>query len=191
MNRSEVEATFRQYGPVVMRRACAILGNLDEAKDALQEVFIKALVSKDAFRAECSATTWIYRITTNVCLNILRARKRRNLLHAASAEHQAEFAAACGASVDIHQRLLLQRVLAEADDVSAQAAIYVYVDGMSRAEAASVLGVSPRTVGNFLRRFQQSSSVFLQQVSRSAPNERSSLDASERLGGAFAEESSS
>ena len=182
---------FRQYGPVVMRRACAILGNLDEAKDALQEVFIKALVSKDAFRKECSATTWIYRITTNVCLNVLRARKRRDLLHAASAEHQSDLAAACGPTIDIDQRLLLQKVLAEADDVWAQAAIYVYVDGMSYAEAASVLGVSQRTVGNFLRRFQQFSSDFLEQASRATPNERASFDAGEGLGRGFAEESSS
>jgi RNA polymerase sigma-70 factor (ECF subfamily) len=47
----------------------------------------------------------------------------------------------------------LRRLLAEADEQQARAAIYVYLDGMSHEEAAAVLGVSKRTVGNLIDRF--------------------------------------
>ena len=44
-------------------------------------------------------------------------------------------------------------LLAEADEKQAQAAVYVYLDGMSHEEAAELLGVSKRTVGNLIDRF--------------------------------------
>jgi RNA polymerase sigma-70 factor (ECF subfamily) len=50
--------------------------------------------------------------------------------------------------------LLMRQLLAEADERQAAAAVYVLMDGMSHEEAAEVLGVSKRTVGNLLERFQ-------------------------------------
>src|SRR5207249_3997713 len=46
-----------------------------EAKDALQDVFVKVLGALPEFRAAASPTTWILRIATHHCLNLLRARR--------------------------------------------------------------------------------------------------------------------
>ena len=50
--------------------------------------------------------------------------------------------------------VLIRRLLAAADERQAAAAVYVFLDGMSHEEAAAVLGVSKRTVGNLIERFQ-------------------------------------
>lgn len=48
----------------------------DEAKDVLQEVFVKAWTNLDRFRGDAQLYSWLYRITHNECLNHLRKQKR-------------------------------------------------------------------------------------------------------------------
>lgn len=56
----------------LQRTCCAILGDADLAKDAVQETFIKAYKALPAFRNECSEKTWLMRIAMNVCKDIRR-----------------------------------------------------------------------------------------------------------------------
>jgi RNA polymerase sigma-70 factor (ECF subfamily) len=140
---------YALHGPMVYRRALRILGNAEDAQEALQEVFIRVLKGADDFEQRSSTTTWLYRITTNFCLNTLRDRKRRDAL---LEEHGDDALDRPRTSVfdDVAMRALLSR----ADAQQAQAALYVIVDGMSHDEAAELLGVSRRTVGNLIERFQ-------------------------------------
>lgn len=48
----------------------------DEAKDVLQEVFVKAWKKMDGFRGDAQLYSWLYRIAHNECLNHLRRQKR-------------------------------------------------------------------------------------------------------------------
>jgi RNA polymerase sigma-70 factor, ECF subfamily len=157
MTRGELESIFEKYGPMVFRRAKSILGNEDEAKDATQEVFIRAFLNAERFEHRSHVTTWLYRITTNVCLNWIRDAKRRRELNE---EH---FGNRETATMPANDRFVLcRKLLAEAEESWALAAIYVHVDGMSHAEAAKLLGVSRRTIGNLLLRFERFAKCYLQ-----------------------------
>lgn len=145
----DLDTLFRRYGPMVYRRALQILGDHGSAEEATQEVFIRAMKAKDRFVAEARPSTWLYRITTNYCLNRIRdSKRRRELLD----ERKAEVTPASVAR-DPQKMTLLRGLLDEADPQQAQAAVAVFIDGMSHAEAARVLGVSRRTVGNLCERF--------------------------------------
>ena len=61
----------------VLRLAYRMLGNAEDAQDAYQETFLKAFRYLRNFRFESSLNTWIYQISTNVCLDRLRQRQKR------------------------------------------------------------------------------------------------------------------
>src|SRR6202163_5085560 len=54
-----------------------ILGSAQDAEDALQETFLGAWQALANFEERASIRTWLYRIATNRCLNMLRAASRR------------------------------------------------------------------------------------------------------------------
>ncbi|MBX7101562.1 MAG: RNA polymerase sigma factor [Myxococcaceae bacterium] len=144
----EVADLFRQHGPRVYRRALKLLGHPADAEEATQDIFLKAMKGLARFQGKSQLTTWLYEITTHHCLNHLRDLRRRGELHEAHLSPPAEDAAP--RAFDL---ALLRRLLARADEREAQAAIYVFVDGMSHDEAAALLQVSRRTVGNLVERF--------------------------------------
>jgi RNA polymerase sigma-70 factor (ECF subfamily) len=133
---------------MVLRRAKAILAHDADAEEATQEVFIRALQQHEKFENRSQVSTWLYRITTNYCLNLLRDQKRRRELLETQVPTP-DLPRGNPAETGI----LLRTLLARADAEQAKAAICVYVDRMSHQEAAEVLGVSRRTVGNLLERF--------------------------------------
>lgn len=146
-----VASLFRTHAPAVFRRARRMLGNAADAEEATQDIFVRVLRNAEAFEHQAKLTTWLYQITTNYCLNVLRDRKRRGELYQAHVAPAAPDRQVEPARAD--DLALLRRLLATGDERQVKAAVYVYLDGMSHEEAAVLLGVSKRTVGNLLERF--------------------------------------
>src|SRR6202789_2910712 len=75
------QAAFAQlvhtYDSAVLRLALRLTGSESDAQDIHQEAFLRVYKKLDGFRFECSFSTWIYRIVTNVCLDHLRRNRVR------------------------------------------------------------------------------------------------------------------
>jgi RNA polymerase sigma-70 factor (ECF subfamily) len=76
-SREAFEVLVRRYDQAVLRLALHLTGSEQDAQDIHQEAFLKAYRHIGSFRFECSFYTWIYRIVTNLCLDLLRRRKSR------------------------------------------------------------------------------------------------------------------
>lgn len=59
----------------LFRKANSMLGNADDAEDALQDALLTAYRGIDRFRGEAGIYTWLYRIVVNRCTDLLRKRK--------------------------------------------------------------------------------------------------------------------
>jgi RNA polymerase sigma-70 factor (ECF subfamily) len=152
----------------VYRRALRLLGNPADAEEATQEIFIRAFRSAEGFRQQSQLTTWLYQITTHYCLNLIRDRTRRTELYEEHVAPQGDGLEKAD-PVRPDDMVLLRGLLSAADERQATAAVYVLLDGMSHEEAAEVLGVSKRTVGNLLERFQAWASEQVNQGAEATP----------------------
>jgi RNA polymerase sigma-70 factor (ECF subfamily) len=66
---------MRRHEQPTYRLALRMLGSAAEAEDAAQDAFLRAWRSLPKFEGSSSFSTWLYRITTNRCLNIIAARR--------------------------------------------------------------------------------------------------------------------
>ncbi|MGW1586399.1 RNA polymerase sigma factor [Streptomyces sp. NPDC002386] len=81
----------QRHAPALIRLATRLLGTPAEAEDAVQDAFLSAWRRLPEFQGRASFGTWMYRIVTNRCLNLLRSRRPVAPLEAAgqlaAAEH--------------------------------------------------------------------------------------------------------
>lgn len=137
------ERLVREHSGPVYAHALRFFGNPQSAEDAVQEVFIKVYRSLDTFDGTAAFSTWLYRVTRNVCLDMLRSGRRRpvpvdlvDISVTASDDPAAE--AITTATVETAMRALPQ------EDRDALSAVGLF--GLSYAEAGSALGVPEGTV---------------------------------------------
>src|SRR5580698_7622098 len=73
----DVEATLDAHRRELTGYCYRMLGSGFEAEDAVQETMIRAWRAIDAFEGRSTFRSWLYRIATNVCLDMLRGSQRR------------------------------------------------------------------------------------------------------------------
>jgi RNA polymerase sigma-70 factor, ECF subfamily len=153
MNRVVLERLYREQAPAVLRRARQILRDEDEARDALQEIFL-SLVDTTQFEERGGTTSWFYVRTTNYCLNRLRDGKNRARLRAERGAASASSAPPRGETL-----LIARDVLARLPAELAEVAVYYYCDEMTHDEIAALLRCSRRHVGNLVERLHLDPSI--------------------------------
>ncbi|HET9675424.1 MAG TPA: sigma-70 family RNA polymerase sigma factor [Gaiellaceae bacterium] len=73
----ELAAEFEQYRSELTAYCYRMLGSPFEAEDAVQDTFLRAWRAYDRFEGRAALRSWLYRIATNVCLDMLGGRERR------------------------------------------------------------------------------------------------------------------
>jgi len=75
--RAEVEAALALHRSELTGYCYRMLGSIAEAEDAVQDTLLRAWRASDTFEGRAAVRSWLYRIATNVCLDMLKSRKRR------------------------------------------------------------------------------------------------------------------
>ena len=117
----------------------------------MQEVFLRLLEQPEAFSGRSQLSTWLWRVTTNHCLNRLRDSKRRQKLW--RKHHRDLWYAQRYTGGQDHVTLLRELWLRLPEEL-AITGIFYHLDGHTHAAIADMLGVSRRTVGHRLARLK-------------------------------------
>lgn len=149
----DVDAAYRRYGPMVLRRCRAMLRDEQRAFDAMQDVFVQLLRHHERLD-DRGMSSLLYRMATNVCLNRLRSQSRRP--EDAATELLGRIAAASSEEQRTGARALLARLLGDEPESTAAMAVMHLHDGMTLEEVAEAVGLSVSGVRKRLRKLKAS-----------------------------------
>jgi RNA polymerase sigma-70 factor (TIGR02960 family) len=77
VNEREFAALTERYRRELHVHCYRMLASFDEAEDAVQETFLRAWRKRESFEEGSNFRAWLYRIATNVCLDMIRGTSRR------------------------------------------------------------------------------------------------------------------
>ena len=164
------ERLLDHYQKPVYHQALRLVGNPEDAADVTQEVFIKVWKHLPSFRGESSFSTWLYRLTDNAALDLIRREKKRRGDSSLDDEEGALTLPADPAPTPhqaIEQKELHQAVaegLAQLSEEHRQVLVMREINGLSYEQIGSILDLSPGTVKSRIARARISLAKFLQKT---------------------------
>jgi RNA polymerase sigma factor (sigma-70 family) len=136
-------AIFRRYHQSLYRFCLAILGNPQDAQDALQNTMVKVLRALPGEQRRLALKPWLYRVAHNESIDLLRRRRETHRLDAELA------APGPGLAEQAAQRERLGQLIANLDELPERqrgALVMRELGGLDFAEIGSALGTSPAVV---------------------------------------------
>jgi RNA polymerase sigma-70 factor (ECF subfamily) len=144
----------RRYSGGLHRSVARIVLDEEEAWDVVQMAFVKAWQRLDKYDSRWSFSTWLYRIGTNVAIDLVRSRASRQKAHRAETEHRLRLVGGvdeASARLD-HAEVdgVLRDLVRFLTPQQRAAFILREVDDLETAEVAKILGCSAATVRNHI-----------------------------------------
>ena len=139
------------HAPRMKSIAWNLLGNTDDAEDAVQEAFLKIYRGAKTFRGGAAFSTWTYRVLVNTCYDALRRRRSRPVassLDEAGDAGRGVPAAPPGA--DYPLRLALEKAVAHLKPRHRAVFLLFAVEGFTHGEIGRILGIPEGTSKTFL-----------------------------------------
>jgi len=139
------------FSGIIIKLCRAYTNSQEDFEDYYQEVCLQIWRSKDNFREESQWSTWVYRISLNVCLTLLKKNKIKGQ-HFVSDSLPAEETEDSNAFSDETLNLLYDaiRKLSEID----RAIIMLYLEEKSQKEIADIIGTNPNNIGVRINRIK-------------------------------------
>lgn len=129
-------------------------GNDADAEDIVQEVFVKVWTGARKWRSgRAKFSTWLYRVTVNLCIDAHRARRRRNETSIDVASPVADPVPLALQQIDAAERQrLVDAAVLRLPDRQRAAIVLTYTEGLSNSDIADVLNISVGAVESLLVR---------------------------------------
>lgn len=169
------EKVVEYFQQPLFRYCYRMLGNIQEAEDAVQEVFLKAFDKIGSYSKSISFSAWLYKIAYNHCVNIIR---RRNLFRfVAFSETSLSDTGDVGITYEekeINKELKL--VLSKLSSADRCILILKNVEGKSFEEIAPIMNIKPAAIRKRYERLRKKLKVSLSNIKGGMVNENYSVN---------------
>ena len=146
------DALFEAHHSRVLKAAYRVTGNLQDAEDVLQSVFLRLLKSRDDLGVRDNPGAYLSRAAVNAGIDLLRRRQRQQTETLIENMHEAE---GSGAESTVRQeelQRLIRAGLLSLEPRTAEVFALRYLEGYSNAEIAELLDATPNNIGVTLHR---------------------------------------
>jgi RNA polymerase sigma-70 factor (ECF subfamily) len=157
----DIDAVIRLYKAKVFRFVAFSVTDRDAAESITQDCFLKAHLTRDQFRGDCSVSTWLMRIAFNLIRDHTKSQKFRFWKNAAAtavdahdvSQHLASGASSAEAQLIAKERVeMIHQTLQELSDKQRSVFVMRFVEDMDLPDIAAVTGMSVPTVKTHLYR---------------------------------------
>lgn len=132
----------RKYQAEAIGHAAAILGNLEDARDAVQDTFVAAYQALNRFDESRKFYPWLYTILRNRCFKMLESRQRQTI----STANEVELLARPTRNSSNVELSVVERALRELSPEDRELLTLKYLDGLCYSELAERLEVPEGTI---------------------------------------------
>jgi len=139
------------YSGIIIKICRAYTNSQEDFEDYYQEVCLQIWRSKDSFKDQSEWSTWIYRLSLNVCLTLLKKKKNNKQHHTSdylppvAMEDSRAFS-----DESLNQLYAAIRQLSEID----RGVILLYLEEKSYQEIAEIIGTNPNNIGVRIKRIK-------------------------------------
>lgn len=142
-----------QYRDNVYRLAYRMCGNAYDADEAAQEAFVAAWRALPNFRGDAKFSTWLYRLTTNAAIDVMRREKRHQTVGDGEMMELADDADSPQETVErTEQQEAVQKALSTLSEEYREVLLLRYMEELDYAEIAEVLQLPSGTVKSRINR---------------------------------------
>lgn len=141
------------YAAIIVKICRAYTNSQEDFEDYYQEVCLQIWRSREGFKEQCAWTTWIYRISLNVCLTLLKKKKNNEPIHFTSDVLPDSVSVTNNAfeNETLNQLYTAIKHLSEVD----RAVILLYLEEKPQQEIAEILGTNPNNIGVRVKRIKE------------------------------------
>ncbi len=161
-DRIAIRQLVDQYQRKVIKTAYYFLGNMEDAEDLSQDIFLEIMESINKFRKEASFSTWVYRITVNKSLNRIRKNKRGAMIsHLESLFRSSQESEACHPGIpatsftpmeEEEKRMILHKAIGSLPENQRISFVLHKFEERSYKEISEIMSVSLSSVESLIHR---------------------------------------
>jgi len=166
------DTIVEKYEQRVYAISLRMTGNVEDARDAMQDVFISALRALRSFRGDAQLSTWIHRVAVNASLDVLRKRKRHVAQPLEEAgERPSEDIGPEDAAARAARAVEVQRALQAVSEEHRAVLVLHDLQDLDYAETAAALDIPVGTVKSRLHRARSEMARLLGHLRDAEPSE--------------------
>src|SRR6266849_1092381 len=189
---SALSALYEQFRRPIHSYTYRLLGSQEDADDVTQEVFVRVFTAWDGLHDRDNLSSWLYRIATNLCVDLLRRRKRISWWslthHKGDGEHlngtlsDESFLLPLdnGGIPEVAEREHIQLAIANMPEEYAIALVLNIAQGVPYQEVAAIVGISPNAAATRISRAKKMFAEHYQRLSCEGSGKREKAGKQER-----------